>query len=241
MTVSTLLKPEPVRRGREGYRWVYLWHAPIRTMHWIAAGCIVVLVVTGLYIGRPYFMAMPSDQSPFVMGWMRFLHLTAAAVLIATGIIRVYWLFVGNRYERWTALLPIFKEDWVNAWRVTKKYLFVEPARAPHYLGHNPLQQVTFTAVYGLVLVQIMTGFAVYGLADTSGFFFAAFGWVNGLLGGVQVTRFVHHLVTWLIVTFIPIHIYFTIRADALHREARLSSMVSGGRLVRDDVTFVDE
>ena len=233
--------PTPAR-GKEGYRWVYLWATPIRVMHWVAALCMVVLVVTGLFIGRPYFMAPASSgQSPFLMGWMRFLHFGAAAVLIATGIIRIYWLLIGNRFERWTALFPVRKADWINTWLVLKKYLFIDPQRAPHYLGHNPLQQFSYTAIYGLVVLQIVTGFAMYGLSDTAGFFYATFNWVNGLFGGTQVVRFIHHVTTWLFVTFVPVHIYFTVRADALHREARLSSMVSGGRLVRDSVTFVDE
>jgi Ni/Fe-hydrogenase 1 B-type cytochrome subunit len=233
---------ETTRRGREGYRWVYLWAAPIRAMHWIAAICLVVLVATGLFIGRPYFMAPPvAGHSPFLMGWMRFLHFAAAAVLIATGIIRVYWLFAGNRYERWSALFPVRKVDWLNAWLTLKKYFFVDPKRAPHYLGHNPIQQFSYTAIYVLVVLQVVTGFAMYGLSDTAGFFYATFNWVNAALGGAQITRFIHHVATWLFVTFIPVHIYFSIRSDALHRETRLSSMVSGGRLVRDTVVFVDD
>ena len=39
------------------------------------------------------------------MGWMRFVHFTAASVLVATVIVRVYWLLAGNKFERWVALL----------------------------------------------------------------------------------------------------------------------------------------
>ena len=39
-------------RERGNFTWVYLWGAPIRAMHWIAAICIALLVVTGFYIGR---------------------------------------------------------------------------------------------------------------------------------------------------------------------------------------------
>jgi Ni/Fe-hydrogenase 1 B-type cytochrome subunit len=90
-------------------------------------------------------------------------------------------------------------------------------------------------------LVQIVTGFAMYGLSNPGGFFFSVFGWVAPLLGGIQIARFVHHVATWLFVIFIPVHIYLTVRADALHREARVSSMISGGRFVRDDLDYVDE
>ena len=59
------------------YRWIYIWHWPIRAMHWIAAGCIVVLVVTGFYIGRPYFMSSGEASAHFLMGRMRLAHFVA--------------------------------------------------------------------------------------------------------------------------------------------------------------------
>lgn len=229
------------RRGGSTHSWVYLWHSPIRVMHWIAAVSIVALIVTGFYIGRPYFMTGTEDATSFAMGWMRFIHFTAAAVLIATGIVRAYWLFVGNKFERWSSLFPWHPEDWANALRVLKKYVLIYPERTPHYLGHNPLQQISYTALYGLVLVQAITGFAMYGQANPTGFFYSAFGWVVPLLGGIQLVHFLHHVLTWVFIVFIPVHVYLTVRADALHREARLSSMISGGRFVRNDLEYVDE
>lgn len=35
------------------YRWVYRWHWTIRAMHRLAALSLLVLIVTGSYIGRP--------------------------------------------------------------------------------------------------------------------------------------------------------------------------------------------
>lgn len=210
-------------------------------MHWIAALAIVVLVVTGFYIGRPYFMTGGEASSHFLMGWMRFLHFAAAGILIATGIVRVYWLFVGNRYERWTALLPVRPRDWGHMWLVIRKYLFIRPEETPHWLGHNPLQQLSYTGLYALVILQIVTGFAMYGLAEPTGFFALAFGWVGPLFGGIQIVRFVHHVVTWAFLIFIPIHVHLSTRADLTHKEARVSSVIGGFRFVRDDLDYIDD
>ena len=62
----TFEHPVPLPSGE--YRWVYLWQLPLRLTHWIAAISIVVLFLTGFYIGRPYFMppiapAMASTHS----------------------------------------------------------------------------------------------------------------------------------------------------------------------------------
>jgi Ni/Fe-hydrogenase b-type cytochrome subunit len=222
------------------YKWIYLWEWPIRAMHWIAAGSIVVLVVTGLYIGKPYFITGGDTSKHFLMGWMRFLHFAAAGLLIATAIVRFYWLFAGNRFERWPALFPIRPRDWVNMFRQTKFYLMIRPEEAPHYLGHNPLQQLSYTGIYALAAFMVISGFAMYGQSDPNGFFFKAFGWIGPLLGGMPVVRFLHHLATWLFLIFIPIHVYLAIRADTLERTGVISSIITGGRFVPSDQRFID-
>jgi Ni/Fe-hydrogenase 1 B-type cytochrome subunit len=234
--------PRVARTGEPGYRWVYLWHWPIRAMHWVAAASIAVLVVTGFYIGRPYFAPPPAETSEaFMMGRMRFLHFVAAGVLVATGIIRVYWLFAGNRYERLSALFPLAsKKDFANLLRMVRKYASMRWSSGPHYLGHNPLQQVAYTATYAVVLTQVVTGFALYGLSNPDGFFYHVFGWESLYLGGVRVVRFIHHILTWVMLIFVPIHVYLALRADFTDRGGTISSIISGGRWVKDDVHYED-
>ncbi len=253
-TPTTPSAPPPAPRGWKGislahkvpppsgdYHWVYLWEWPIRAMHWLAAICILVLAVTGLYIGKPYFVTGGDTSSHFLMGWVRFTHFFAAAVLVMTGIVRFYWLFAGNKFERWVALFPLRPRDWVNLFRQIKYYLMIQPEKAPRYLGHNPLQQLSYTAVYGLALIEVVTGFAMYGQSDPGGFFFRVFGWVGPLFGGMPIVRFVHHVNSWLFLTFIPIHVYLATRADMLERGGTISSIITGGRFVPAGERFVDE
>lgn len=223
------------------YRQVYLWHWPVRGMHWIAAACIVTLIVTGFYIGNPYFLTSGAASDHFLMGRVRFVHFAAAGVLVATAILRAYWLFVGNKFERWPALFPLRGRDWKNMVRVMKSYLFIGAEERPHYLGHNPMQQLWYTAVFAVALLQATTGFYMYGLADPGGFFFSAFGWVGGVLGGAQVVRFVHHTITWFWLIFVPVHVYLTVRGEVMDKASRLTSIVSGERYVRADAEFVDD
>lgn len=222
------------------YQWVYLWGRPLRFMHWIAAFAVLVLAATGLYIGRPYFMTAGEASDHFMMGWVRFAHFAAAAVLVMTAIVRGYWLLMGNRFERFGALFPVRPRDWINLWRVIKSFVLVQPERAPKYLGHNPLQQLTYTLVYAVATISVFTGFAMYGQSNPNGFFYATFNWVNVLLGGAPITRFVHHVATWIFLIFIPIHVYLAIRADHLERTGTISSIISGGRFVDLTETYVD-
>ena len=234
-----LVEPRTPPEGE--MEWVYLWHWPIRAMHWAAALSIVVLAVTGLYIGKPYFLVPGDASSAYLMGWMRFLHFAAAGLLVATGIVRIYWLFAGNRYERFGALFPVKPKDWKNMWEQTKHYLMMAPREAPAYLGHNPLQQLSYTGIYVVAALMVVTGFALYGQANPGGFFYATFGWVTGLFGHIQTVRFVHHLLTWVFLIFIPIHVYLSMRADLLENTGTISSIISGGRYVPVDKTFEDE
>ena len=165
----------------------------------------------------------------------------AAGVFVATAIVRVYWLYAGNQFERWKALFPVRKQDWVNLVKQVKFYLMIQPEKAPHYLGHNPLQQFSYTGMYTVALAQVVTGFAMYGQSRPGGLWYTLFGWVVPFLGGIQVVHFVHHVLTWAFLIFIPIHIYLALRADLLERTGTISSIISGGRFVRSDVNYVDQ
>ncbi|HET7789514.1 MAG TPA: Ni/Fe-hydrogenase, b-type cytochrome subunit [Gemmatimonadales bacterium] len=223
------------------YHWVYLWEWPIRAMHWIAAASIVTLVVTGLYIGKPYFATSGEASSHFLMGWMRGVHFAAAGAFVATAIVRVYWLIAGNQFERWRALFPVRRQDWVNLVKQVKYYLMIRPEEAPHYLGHNPMQQLSYTGVYAVAAIMVVTGFTMYGQSNPGGFWYSVTEWIPQLLGGIQIVRFIHHVCTWVFLIFVPIHVYLAMRADLLERSGTISSIISGGRFVRADVKYVDE
>lgn len=81
----------------QGY---YIYEAPVRLWHWITALSIVVLAVTGYFIGRP----LPSIQGEatfmFWMGWIRLIHFTTAYIFTVALLFRIYWACVGNEYAR---------------------------------------------------------------------------------------------------------------------------------------------
>ena len=227
-------------REHGNFTWVYLWSAPLRAMHWIAAASIVTLVVTGLFIGRPYFITQGEASSHFLMGKVRFIHFAAAAVLVMTGIVRAYWLIAGNRFERFRALFPLTGENLRRMGRTVNAYATLRPEKEPIMVGHEPLQQVAYTFLYLLVLIMAITGFTMYGQSNPAGFFFRFFAWVPPLFGGLQIVRAVHHMLTWAFIIFALIHIYFTIRSDYIDRVGRVSSMITGGRYVSTDQKYED-
>jgi Ni/Fe-hydrogenase 1 B-type cytochrome subunit len=231
----------PAAPGTGQYRWVYLWGAPLRAMHWLAAICIVVLAATGFYIGRPYLFGPSENTSGYLMGYVRLVHFLAAGLLVVTGIVRVYWLFAGNQFERLPALFPVRPRDWVNFIAQLKYYLLIHPERAPHYLGHHPMQQMSYTGMYLVTVLAIVTGFTLYGQSNPGGFWFTLTQPVAPLLGGLQIVRFIHHVLVWVFILFAIVHVYLVLRNDILDRSGGLSSIVSGGHFVRSDLDYVDE
>jgi Ni/Fe-hydrogenase 1 B-type cytochrome subunit len=228
-----------VPAGYPEHRWVYLWHWPIRAMHWVAAISIVLLTITGFLIGRPYFMAASPGPS-FAVQWVRLVHFIAAGALVATALVRGYWLIAGNRFERLPALFPVRGRDWKNLVRMVKFYLLIHPERAPRYLGHNPLQQTFYTITYIMAAVMVMTGFALFGQANPGGIMASTFGRIAPLVGGMQMVRVIHHVGTWYFPMFIVFHVYLAVRADLLERSGTMSSMVSGGRFVPVEEHYAD-
>ena len=47
-------------------------------------------------------------------------------------------------------------------------------------------------------------------------------------MGGLATVRFIHHLLTWLFILFIMVHVYMAVWHDVVLKHAIISSMVSG-------------
>ena len=55
------------------------------------------------------------------------------------------------------------------------------------------------------------------------------------------MVHLVHHVLSWVFLIFLPVHLYLALRADILERTGTISSIISGGRFVRTDVDYADQ
>jgi Ni/Fe-hydrogenase 1 B-type cytochrome subunit len=210
---------------------VYTWQVPVRATHWIVVASIVVLSVTGFYIGEPFLL--PPGGS--VMMVMRFTHMLAAFTFVAAGLVRTYWLFAGNRFARWTAFIPTNRTQARESIRQLGWYLFLRPD-APKVLGHNQLAAGTYMVVFFLFLIQTLTGFALVALHGIQPWA-TLFGWVPNVMFGVQGVRLIHHLVMWAIIGFMVHHVYSALLVDHVERNGLMSSIFTGYKFVtREEV-----
>jgi Ni/Fe-hydrogenase 1 B-type cytochrome subunit len=184
-----------------------VWSWPVRLSHWLVAGSILVLAVTGIYIGNPFLTVQGEATRHFVMGTMKAIHFWAAMVFIVAVFGRVLWMFAGNHYERWHELVPVSRERWVGIFRTAAYYSFLRREPQKH-VGHNPLAGVAYALVFGLYGVMIATGLALLSANAHLDSPLRAFSFLVPWLGGLQLARFIHHVATWLILGFVAHHVW---------------------------------
>jgi Ni/Fe-hydrogenase 1 B-type cytochrome subunit len=216
---------------------VYVYEAPLRLWHWTNAFSITALALTGWLIGSP-LPTLPGEASDhFLMGYIRFIHFSAAYIFAIGFLFRIYWVFVGNHHARQAFLPPLFnKAWWGGVWHEIKWYSFA--AKEPRkYIGHNPLATLFmhFMLIWGSVFM-IVTGFALYGEGEGMGSWqYTLFSsWVIPLFGQSQDVHTWHHLGMWYILIFVIMHIYVAIREDIMSRQSIISTMISGWRMFKD-------
>jgi len=218
-------RPPKVKQISDNMVKIYVWELPVRIWHWINAGAILALMITGLYIGNPFFASVVQEEaSSFIMGWVRYIHFFAAFLFTANLIVRLYWMFTGNKYATSNILRKVF---WKDTWETVKFYIFLKNEK-PHFVGHNPLAQLSYWAMIGggSVLI-ILTGFYLYIEPQPESFGGMLFGWV-ALFGDSFDIRLVHHIVAWVFIIFTVIHVYLCIREDYLERNGTMSSIFTG-------------
>ncbi|MDR0482100.1 MAG: Ni/Fe-hydrogenase, b-type cytochrome subunit [Cellulomonadaceae bacterium] len=241
--LSTSAKPaSDLSTGKADYARVPMWSVSVRIQHWTNALLILTLSATGFYIMDPFFgpEAYGGEQTLYLMGWIRLVHFVAAFGWISLALWRLWLTFFSkNRYLRWPALWPLkSREDFKNLGRQLQHYVLWKK-HAPMYLGHNPLQQLAYTAIYALGVLQIATGLVLYGLFHQQSAFWHVISMPSHWIG-VPWVRLIHAIIMFCLWAFVIIHVYLVFRADSLERHGGLSAMVSGGVWVKRGTTPVD-
>jgi Ni/Fe-hydrogenase 1 B-type cytochrome subunit len=210
---------------------VYVWQVPVRITHWLIAFSILVLSVTGLYIGHP-FMTVPGPAGQwFIMGWMRIIHFYAAIMFTCAVLARVIWMFTGNKYARWDKFLAVHRTRQKGIVPTVLFYSFLRE-KPPAYVGHNPVAGSAYLLVFGLYFLIIATGLVMHAPAAEVGSPLRWFAWFAPLFGGFQIARWIHHVVMWLLLGFTVHHVYSAILVAMIEKNGTIDSIISGYKWV---------
>ena len=151
----------------------YIWELPVRWCHWINVVSIVTLAATGYLIGNPY--SLGSSASDFAMGWIRFVHFTAAYLFTVSLASRVLWSFLGNKYAGWREFFPFAtsrgREKMV---KMLRYYMLIDkevPETFPSFsiIDHRTftwLSSVPFIGMFFFFLVEMTACDRVFSISN---------------------------------------------------------------------------
>ena len=221
---------ESNKNGSGSWVEVHLWGTALRIQHWLNFALMLVMTLSGWFIMQPYLTERSYDGSAagFTMGWVRYVHFVAGFAWIAVGLWRFILLFITrDRQTRWRALWPIYnKQDVTDLWHTVQYYLFLRRS-GPFYFAHNPLQQISYTGIYLMCFIQMITGLSLYAIIDQSNWFYVLMAMPTHWIG-IGYVRLIHTIIMYLIWVFAIIHVYLVFRSDSVHNHGGLSSMIGG-------------
>ena len=216
-------------------RRVYVFSLPIRFFHWINALAIIVLIVTGLIMANPPAIQQGQEASfGYWFGTVRFIHFASAYIFTVGFAFRMYWMFAGNKYERWENFISMNKAFWKDLVKVIQMDVLLKKNKQHFAIDHNALAGFSYFMLFVLMLLMVLTGFALYSSMSPS-WFPQLLDWVTGVLGGDIITRQVHHVAMWAFVIFIIIHVYLVFYHDYVEGHGEISSMGGGWKFIEED------
>jgi len=133
-----------------------VWDRATRIFHWINVICVIGLVGVGIVILNNKILGVSSDGKIL----LKTVHVYIGYVFAINLIWRLVWGFIGNKYSRWMAILPIGKGYWSS---VREYVAGIKTGTTPQYLGHNPLAKLMVGFLLFLLLTQATTGLVLAG------------------------------------------------------------------------------
>jgi Ni/Fe-hydrogenase 1 B-type cytochrome subunit len=206
---------------------VYVWELPVRISHWLIFFSVIILAFTGYYIGHPFIIVTGAARDHFVMGFMRAIHLYTAIVFALAVLVRLYWMVSGNTYARITELIPLTSRRFRSLWQAALFYSYIR--RDPEeYPGHSALAGMSYLMIFGVYLIMIATGLALYSVQTAVGSPFRFFDVLVPWFFGLPYARLIHHIGMWVLLIFVVVHIYFVLLSSITDFAGTFDSIFSG-------------
>ncbi|HEY1333792.1 MAG TPA: Ni/Fe-hydrogenase, b-type cytochrome subunit, partial [Myxococcaceae bacterium] len=205
--------------------------------HWIIALTMAILVATGLFMAHPFGFPGTTPDSHFLMGWVRVVHFYTAIFFTLAVLVRLVWFFTSPAlHARWKQFIPVQRYRRRELLNAIKFYSFLR-ARPPDVIGHNPLAGLSYAGVFVLYGVMITSGLAMYAGSAVPGAFMKSFQFLIPVYGGLQTARIIHHVVMWVLILFVTLHVYANALTSALEENGEVDSIFAGFKFVhREDI-----
>lgn len=176
-----------------------------RLFHWLFAGSVILLIVSGFYISNPVSLGDVYDMDANIL-------VQSAAAFFASG---VFWAWVYHHI-----VTRAYKDMWFRRRDVADlkgllKYYFFMEKKPPVHGKYNSGQRLIYTSWFFAFILMFLTGLVLYS---------ANFGYVLPFPVVIQKIRFYHFLgALWWLGT-VPLHIYLSFTEDP----AKLQAIFTG-------------
>jgi Ni/Fe-hydrogenase 1 B-type cytochrome subunit len=219
----------------------------MRVIHWVTALSILTAVITGFYIGHPYYQTYIADPAvdKYVMAWNRWAHFIAAIILDVTSILIAYLMFFSRFEKPYKKMLPTgknikeFGEVVINLLTLNRKKNFDS--------SHGDSFNAIYFLVFHLLLAwMLLTGLQLYvhGLGSghsSIGDWWPAMlhlvtDWTIVVSGGTLMdVRITHHYTMWFVLCWVAFHIYYQIWRTIFWQEGDISIVIGGSKYVKEE------
>lgn len=133
-----------------------VWDRTTRIFHWLNVLCIIGLVAVGVAILNGKTLGVSSDGKLL----LKTVHVYIGYVFALNLSWRLIWGFIGNKFARWNAVLPLGKAYLQSL----KVYMAgAKSGATPQYLGHNPIAKLMLVFLFILLIMQTLTGLVLAG------------------------------------------------------------------------------
>ncbi len=232
---------------KPGYKKVKRMTAFMRINHWVVAICMVAAVVTGLYIGHPYYQTLIAEPAvdKYVMAWNRWVHLMAAIIFDVSSIIIAY-LYFFSRFEK-----PILKilptpKNVVEFFMVFLNLITFNRVKKFDSSHADSFNTVYFLIFHLLLAWMLFSGLQLYVHGLESGHssigdwwpavLHLATDWTVPFTGGTYMdVRYWHHMSMYFIIVWVMFHIYYQVWRTIYWQEGDIAIVFGGSKFVKKD------
>jgi Ni/Fe-hydrogenase b-type cytochrome subunit len=238
------------------YKQVKRMTAYMRLNHWVVAFSMIGAVVTGLYIGHPYYQTLIAEPAvmKYVMAWNRWVHFMIAIIFDVSSIVIAYLYFFSRFEKPYKKLIPTaanmkeFFEVIVNLVTLNRRKKFDST--------HSDSFNTVFFLFFHLMLAwMLLTGLQLYvhglesGLSSIGSWWpwmlhfvtdwtLPVSSWIIGSTAtgtNIMDVRIVHHMTMWFILSWVAFHIYYQVWRTIFWKEGDIGIVVSGTKFVKEE------
>lgn len=218
----------------------------MRFNHWVVAISMVIAIVTGLYIGHPYYQSFIADPAvdKYVMAWNRLLHFIVAIIFDVSSIVVAYLYFFSRFEKAYKKLIP----TWTNIKEFVDVFVnLITLNRVKKFdSSHADSFNAVFFFVFHMMLIwMLLTGLQLYvhglasGLSSIGSWWPAVLhlttDWTVVVTGGTFMdVRLSHHYTMYGIIVWIMFHVYYQVWRTIFWKEGDVNIVIGGDKFIKE-------